>query len=158
MPIRYRSLLFFLIVVSVFVGCKNDSKPPTCEDYLKCVAIGPGEKIRLGVLQALSGGHTANGRSLVRSVQLAIDDRNRTLFGHPIHLQIEDSGCTAEMGRSAALKIAINLNTAGFADIAAFIGEKKARDFIKLRRERGYFESMEEITGLGFKFKLSNNL
>jgi hypothetical protein len=48
--------------------------------------------------------------------------------------------------------LAINLNTAGFADVAAFIGEEAARELINVRREQGYFDSMVEIDALGFDF------
>jgi hypothetical protein len=48
---------------------------------------------------------------------------------------------------------AINLNTAGFAEISSFIGEEKAVEFIRLRREKGHFESLDEIHYLGFKFE-----
>ena len=40
-----------------------------------------------------------------------LEEKNNRLLGHLVHLQIEDSGCTAEMGTSSAMKIAINTNT-----------------------------------------------
>ncbi len=47
----------------------------------------------------------------------------------------------------------INLNSAGFADVAAFIGEEEAMEFIAHRRFKGFFESMDEIKSMGFKFE-----
>lgn len=47
----------------------------------------------------------------------------------------------------------ININSAGFAEIAAFIGEEKAREFINFRRERGFFKSFEEAGNIGFIFE-----
>ena len=48
--------------------------------------------------------------------------------------------------------LTVNLNSAGFTEIAAFIGEEKAREFIEIRREKGYFESQDEIKARGFHF------
>lgn len=111
MKIPFRSISVCLLLLAVMGACKDNSKLRPCEDALKCVAIGPGEEIRLGVLQALSGGHALNGQSLVQSIRLAADERQNTLCGHPLRLQIEDSGCSAEKGRAAALRIAMYLNT-----------------------------------------------
>jgi len=47
----------------------------------------------------------------------------------------------------------INLNSAGFAEIAAFLGESQAKKFLDHRRSKGYFESFDEIEGLGYKFQ-----
>lgn len=107
---RLLCILFFLIG-SALGACNNQPEPRPCEDSRDCIAVGPGEEIRVGVLQPLSGGHAQNGESLVKSIRMAADERNNQLCGHPLRLQIEDSGCSAEKGRAAALRIAVYLNT-----------------------------------------------
>ncbi len=107
-----KSILLLFVLTAVFAGCKQSSDTPACRGPLGCIEIASDESIRIGVLQALSGGNAANGRSLVKTVRLAVEDRNNTLLGRPIHLQIEDSGCSAALGNASALKIAINANTA----------------------------------------------
>lgn len=106
------ALRFWAVVIAFFAGCKQSGDAPDCRGDLGCITIEADEKIHIGVLQPLSGGNAGNGRSQIRSVRLAVDDRNGMLLGRPIHLQIEDSGCSSEMGNASALKIAINSNTA----------------------------------------------
>jgi branched-chain amino acid transport system substrate-binding protein len=45
-------------------------------------------------------------------VEIAIKDQGGTLVGHPIKLNVEDDGCNAEGGQTAATKLAANPNTA----------------------------------------------
>jgi len=46
--------------------------------------------------------------------------------------------------------LAVNLNTASQPEIEVFIGKEKAADFLKKRREIGFFSSMNQIKELGF--------
>jgi len=69
------------------------------------VDIAPGEPIKLGVLQALSGGVAPIGVDHTRGVELALATRDNQLLGHPIELQIEDERCTSEGGTIAAMKV-----------------------------------------------------
>jgi branched-chain amino acid transport system substrate-binding protein len=61
--------------------------------------------MKLGVLQALSGKVASLGQEQIHGIELAIMQRERQIMGHPIALQVEDDGCTAEGGANAALKI-----------------------------------------------------
>ncbi len=97
-------LLFFIIAV-VLSSCSDADPPFQCTDSIGCITLAPGEPLKIGVLQALSGKVAPLGQAQIRGLELALDKRNNTIFGHPIVLQIEDTGCTEEGGANAALKI-----------------------------------------------------
>jgi len=69
------------------------------------VDIAPGEPIKLGVLQALSGGVAPIGVDQTRGVELALATWDNQFLGHPIELQIEDERCSSEGGTIAAMKV-----------------------------------------------------
>ncbi len=99
-------ILSIVVVVSMLLGACQQAPPPfECTDTIACVTIAPGEPLKLGVLQALSGGAAPFGTDQLRGVELAVDKREGQLLGHPIELQSEDTGCTPEGGGNAALKI-----------------------------------------------------
>ena len=60
----------------------------------------------------MSGADLALGIDEKRGVEIAIKDQGGTLVGHPIKLSVEDDGCNAEGGQTAATKLAANPNTA----------------------------------------------
>lgn len=86
-------------------SCHRDEPPLPCSDSLGCVVIDAKEPIKIGVLQSLSGKTAPLGQEQLRGLELALNERRRTLLGHPIVLQIEDTGCTGEGGANAALKV-----------------------------------------------------
>lgn len=107
---NFGSVYFHIIVSSLLLtpfitAC--DKSPPAfeCQDKIGCVRIAPGEPLKIGVLQALSGKVKPLGRDQVRGILLAIEKRGAKFLNHPITLQTEDTGCTAEGGANAALKI-----------------------------------------------------
>ncbi len=109
-----KNLLTFVIAVSLFTGLAGCSTPEPafqCTDPLGCVDVAPGESIQVGVLQAISGEVAPLGQAQIRGLELALDKRKGKLLGHRIALQIEDTGCTAEGGANAALKIIANPQT-----------------------------------------------
>ncbi|SLM28223.1 Amino acid/amide ABC transporter substrate-binding protein, HAAT family [Desulfamplus magnetovallimortis] len=112
-PVSYHFFIFLFTIFTLlfFTGCEKEPVHSPCHDSPDCIMLEPGQTLRIGVLQALSGGNEANGISQVRSIKIALDECNSEIAGHPVKLQIEDSGCTAEMGNAAALKVAINLDT-----------------------------------------------
>ncbi|MFW5635134.1 MAG: branched-chain amino acid ABC transporter substrate-binding protein [Thermodesulfobacteriota bacterium] len=99
--------MVLLIGLSVFLISACDKPKPVfeCTDPIGCVEIGPGEPIHIGVLQALSGNVAALGKEQLRGFELALDKRGGTLLGHSVALRVKDTGCTAEGGANAALKI-----------------------------------------------------
>ncbi len=100
------SVIAFVFAVGVLtVSCEKKKARFECHDSIACVQVGPGDPIKIGVLQALSGKVAALGQEQVRGIELAIDKRRGTLLNHPIELQTENTGCTGEGGANAALKI-----------------------------------------------------
>ncbi len=95
-------ILFFILYRYGYVRLKTFA----CKDPIGCVTIAPGEPVRLGMLQALSGQVAPLGIGQVRGMDLALDARNHQILGHPVELRTEDTGCTGEGGTVAAMKIA----------------------------------------------------
>ncbi len=95
-----------VVLAGVLLGaCQSAPLPFECTDAIGCVDIGPGEPLKLGVIQALSGGMASIGADQVRGIELALAAREGRLLGHPIKLQIEDAHCTSEGGTIAAMKV-----------------------------------------------------
>ncbi len=105
MKIHVLFKVIFILLLSPFItACQKTSPSFECTDPLGCVDIAPNESIRIGVLQALSGGATALGQTQLDTIGLAVEEQGQ-IHGYPIELQVEDSKCTAEGGIVAALKI-----------------------------------------------------
>jgi len=101
---------FYVLSVVMLAGvlltaCQPISTPFECTDAIGCVDIAPGEPLKLGVLQALSGGVAPIGVDQTRGIELALATRDNQLLGHPIELQIEDERCSSEGGTIAAMKV-----------------------------------------------------
>ena len=92
-------------------GCSNEPPKFVCQDSIGCVGIAPDEPLKIGVIQALSGEIATLGREQVRGLELALDKWQGKVAGHPVQLQTEDTGCTAEGGANAALKVVADPKT-----------------------------------------------
>jgi branched-chain amino acid transport system substrate-binding protein len=109
-----RTLLFLLLLVAVLlVGCRSAAPPFECTDAIGCVTVLPAESIKLGAPQVLSGAMAPFGRSNLRAIELALDERGGELLGHPIELQREDSLCSKEGGGTATSKIVVDPQIVG---------------------------------------------
>jgi branched-chain amino acid transport system substrate-binding protein len=75
-----------------------------CTDPLGCVSYGPDEPIRIASALVISGPNVDLGTDSQYGVEIAIKFKE-SLFGHPIELQAEDDGCSAEGGQAAGQKI-----------------------------------------------------
>jgi branched-chain amino acid transport system substrate-binding protein len=106
-------MILLLFTVLLLIGCRQAAPSFKCTDPIGCVEVAPDEPIKIGVLQALSGGMATPGLALVQCIELALDDRGGELLGHPIALQVEDSQCSGEGGTTAALKIAADARIVG---------------------------------------------
>ncbi len=100
-----------LCLLTILAGCNKPEPPFICTDPLGCVDVAPGKAIQIGVLQAVSGKVAPLGQAQIRGMELALDERKGEILGHPVALQREDTGCTAEGGANAALKIIANPRT-----------------------------------------------
>ena len=111
------NILSLLLFASILLtACQPGTPPFECTDAIGCVDITPGEPIKIGALQVLSGEVAPYGIEQVQSIESALADRGGELLGHPIELQSEDSLCSGEGGTTAALKIVAD------SQIVAIIG------------------------------------
>lgn len=109
-----RTILALLLFAAVLpAGCAPGSPPFECTDAIGCVDILPGEPVKIGVIQALSGDMAPQGRQEHQCVELAVTGRDNELLGHPIVLESADSLCSGEGGTTAALKIAADRQIVG---------------------------------------------
>lgn len=100
------SVVALALVVAMLSAACDKAKPRfECTDSIGCIDVAPGEAVKIGVLQALSGKVAPLGQEQLRGIELAIDKRHGMILGHSIVLQTEDTGCSAEGGANAALKI-----------------------------------------------------
>ncbi len=92
-----------------------DDGPFECTDEIGCVEVAPGDPILLASALVISGPNTELGLDSQWGVEIAIDFYGEVL-GHPVELQAEDDGCSAEGGQTSAQKIVSN------PDIVAMVG------------------------------------
>lgn len=97
-------LLAGSLLVFLTFACSSE-KPSACTDELGCVDIPPGDPVRLGVIQALSGKIAVLGQEQMRGLELALNRQGGKIAGRDVTLVIEDTGCRPEGGANAALKI-----------------------------------------------------
>lgn len=97
-------LPLLLIVLALLLVACGGAEELTCEDEIGCVEIAPGDPIRIASALVITGPNTQLGTDSQRGVEIAIEDRGE-IDGHPIELQPEDDGCSAEGGQTAAQKI-----------------------------------------------------
>jgi branched-chain amino acid transport system substrate-binding protein len=94
-----------IAAIILSAGCDKQTPRFQCSDSIGCIDVAPGEPLRIGVIQALSGKVAPLGLEQVRGIDLAIDKRQGKILDHAIMLQTENAGCTGEGGANAALKI-----------------------------------------------------
>jgi branched-chain amino acid transport system substrate-binding protein len=104
------------LVAAGLVGAAAAETQGPVTDELGVVVVEKGEPIVFGGYWALSGAEISLGLDQKRGVELAFDDHNNELLGHPLRLVAEDSQCSAEGGQTAATKLAAN------EDIVVVIG------------------------------------
>ncbi|TAK12208.1 MAG: branched-chain amino acid ABC transporter substrate-binding protein [Anaerolineae bacterium] len=79
-------------------------EPLECDDPLGCVEVGPGERINLGAMLALSGRASLLGEDSLGAIQVALAERPEIL-GHGIDIVTADTKCSADGGELAAQQI-----------------------------------------------------
>ncbi|MEE8355695.1 MAG: branched-chain amino acid ABC transporter substrate-binding protein, partial [Anaerolineales bacterium] len=100
-----RRILFFSILAGLaltLAACGGAVYE--CPDALGCVSYGEDEPVRIASALVISGPNTDLGTDSQYGVEIAIAFQD-TLLGHPIELQAEDDGCSAEGGQAAGQKI-----------------------------------------------------
>ncbi|MCY3977222.1 MAG: branched-chain amino acid ABC transporter substrate-binding protein [Chloroflexi bacterium] len=96
-------LLFLVFAIAAFSAAAHASGD--CADELGCVEIAPDEKITFGGILRLSGPEPWTGNIAVSAFQLAALAHDGMLLGREIELVLEDSACSEEGGREAALRM-----------------------------------------------------
>jgi branched-chain amino acid transport system substrate-binding protein len=76
------------------------------EDKKGVIKIKAGQPIHIACWMVVAGSEASLGTDTKRGVEIAIDDRKGKLLGHPIKLTVQDTGCNAEGGQTAATKLA----------------------------------------------------
>jgi branched-chain amino acid transport system substrate-binding protein len=79
-------------------------------DAMGVWTIPKGAPIQIAGYWVISGADAALGVDEERGVQIAFKDHGDQIAGHPVKLSVEDDGCNAEGGQTAATKIAANPN------------------------------------------------
>jgi branched-chain amino acid transport system substrate-binding protein len=79
-------------------------------DPLGVVKIPKGAPIHIGGYWTLSGPDVDIGLDQKRGAEIAMDDWDNAVAGHPIEFHAEDSHCSAEGGQTAATRLASNRN------------------------------------------------
>ena len=77
-----------------------------CSDAIGCVDIAPGDPIHIAWANSVSGATAFLGTVNNNGSELAFDEVNNELLGHPILFTGEDTLCNAEGGQAAGTKIA----------------------------------------------------
>ncbi|MBS0016545.1 MAG: branched-chain amino acid ABC transporter substrate-binding protein [Arthrospira sp. SH-MAG29] len=104
-------LSLFFSVATWLSGCTQEP-PFECTDAIACVTINPGEPIKIGVLQSLSGGTAPGGIDQVRTIQLVIEQQG-DILNRPILLNVQDERCSPEGGANSALRLVANPQVIG---------------------------------------------
>lgn len=102
------NLLWGLFIISSILctaSCEKKAPEFSCTDPIGCVDIAPGDPLKIGVLQSLSGKVAPLGIEQIRGFELALEKRQGTILGHKVEYSPEDTGCTSEGGANAVLKI-----------------------------------------------------
>ena len=114
------SLLIGVGCFGVMLAACTPAAPPTeapaaaapaaaafvCTDKIGCVDIAKGKPVHIAYAMVVVGPDATLGIDSMRGVEIAIDDKNKMLLGHPIELTGEDTGCNPEGGQAAAQKLA----------------------------------------------------
>ena len=81
------------------------TKGPVTDD-IGVLVIPKGAPIVIGGYWVMSGADSALGIDEKRGAEISIKDHGGSLLGHAVKLIVEDSGCNAEGGQTAATKLA----------------------------------------------------
>lgn len=84
---------------------RAETKGPVTDD-LGVIEVPKDAPIVIGGYWVISGPDTALGVDSKRGVEIAFDEVDNTIAGHPIQFIVEDDQCNAEGGQTAATKLA----------------------------------------------------
>ncbi len=107
------ALALLLISSLVLAACRPAGQPFTCTDTIGCLTIAPSAPVHLAYAMVISGANESLGVDSRRGIELAIDDKNGALLGHPIQLSGVDTLCNPAGGQAAATALAVDQTIAG---------------------------------------------
>lgn len=111
---RIPTALALMLMGSLMLpACRPAAKPFTCTDTIGCLTIAPNAPIHLAYALVISGENESLGVDSRRGIEIAIDDKNGTLLGHPIQLSGVDTLCSKEGGQAAATTLAVDQTIVG---------------------------------------------
>jgi len=113
MNLKYILLATISILGIIFLSACQESPEFDCADTIGCVEIGKDEPIKIGIIQALSGGPSRLGITQLRTVELVVTQIGNEILGHPVEFIIEDELCSAEGGTTTALKVTADKQVVG---------------------------------------------
>ncbi|MEA3341970.1 MAG: branched-chain amino acid ABC transporter substrate-binding protein [Chloroflexota bacterium] len=96
---------FVLLISMLMTACGPKAAPFECTDEIGCVTIAPGDPVRIAYALVISGPNETLGVDSRRGVEIAIEDHDTEVLGHPIELVGEDAMCSAEGGQTALTKL-----------------------------------------------------
>lgn len=96
-----------------FLQACSSSRSLKCLDPLGCIAIPANEPIRIGYILSLTGVAQSFGRDILNGVNMAIDDYQGQLRGHPLELYGEDADCNPEEIQKAAINLTLKKDLIG---------------------------------------------
>ena len=96
-----------------------------CADELGCVEIGPDDHIVIGGILRFSGPRPHTGEVARHAFDLALLARDGRLLGREIEFIVEDSACSEDAAREAALRIAANPAVVGVIRHQLLAGGKR---------------------------------
>ena len=111
---RKSAALAVLLVGSLaLAACRPAVAPFVCSDAIGCLTVAPGAPIHIAYALVISGANETLGIDSRRGIEIAVDDKNGALLGHPVQLSGVDTLCTAAGGQAAAATLAADQNIVG---------------------------------------------
>jgi branched-chain amino acid transport system substrate-binding protein len=102
-----------LLASMVATACGPTAAPYECTDEIGCVDIPPGDPVRIGYALVISGPNESLGIDSRNGIEIAVEDHDTEVLGHPIELVGEDAMCSAEGGQTALTKLAADPSLIG---------------------------------------------
>jgi branched-chain amino acid transport system substrate-binding protein len=94
------------------------TEPPTtgefvCDDPIGCVTVAPGEPVHIAYALVISGPDETLGVDSRNGVEVAVAASGGEILGHPVQLDGQDEGCSAEGGQAAGTRLAADPTIVG---------------------------------------------
>jgi branched-chain amino acid transport system substrate-binding protein len=102
---RFYALLMVLVASAMVLSACGGAAAFECTDSIGCVDVAPGDSVHIAYMLTVTGATAPLGEDSKGAIEIAMDDRNGELLGHPLTLTGEDAGCSPEGGQTAATKV-----------------------------------------------------